>query len=168
MQNEMLLALINQKTVGITVVLQGQKVVTYLKALQHCNNSGFHAYISTEEEVWSYLNLRDQYVIAAKEERSMVFHLTSQFLDTIWYVNSYFEGNFWKGRTQLIVVRLHVERVIIGYEQWMFALCIRHVLPVDRTDPLTLKDSIKALGFWPIHQIFFVGPYNPAHTSLLP
>lgn len=68
MQNEMLLALLNQKTrVGITVTLQGQNVVTCLKALQPCNNKGFHAYVRTEEEVWSCLNLRDQYFTAAKE-----------------------------------------------------------------------------------------------------
>lgn len=50
----------------------------------------------------------------------MAFHLTSQFLNAIWYNNSYFDGNFRTGRTQLAVVRLHVEsddRAITGYEQ---------------------------------------------------
>lgn len=64
MQNETLHCLIKKH--GITVILQGQNVVICLKALQPCNNV-FHAYIRTEGEVWSYLNLRDQYFTAAKE-----------------------------------------------------------------------------------------------------
>lgn len=49
----------------------------------------------------------------------MTFHLTRQFLNEIWYNNSYLEGNFWKGRKQLIVVRFHVEsddRAVTGYD----------------------------------------------------
>lgn len=52
MQNKVLLAMLNQKThIGLPVTLQGQNIVTCLKALQPCNNSGFHAYVRTEEEV---------------------------------------------------------------------------------------------------------------------
>lgn len=65
MQNETLHYLI-KKNVSTTVILQVQNVVICLKALQLCNNNVFHAYIRTEGEVWSYLNLRDQYFTAAK------------------------------------------------------------------------------------------------------
>lgn len=53
----------------------------------------------------------------------MAFHITSKFLfgliKGVWYINSYFEGDFQKGRTQLRVA-LDMESgdtAITGYEQ---------------------------------------------------
>lgn len=54
----------------------------------------------------------------------MAFYTTSKFLfgliKGVGYINSYFEGDFQKGRTQLIVAALHMESgdtAITGYEQ---------------------------------------------------
>lgn len=71
MQNKMLFTLLNLKThIGITVILQEQNIITYLKDLQPWNNSCFHIYVRIEEEVWSYPVLRDQYFTAIKEVNS--------------------------------------------------------------------------------------------------
>lgn len=68
MQNKMPFMLLNQKThIGITVILQEQNRITYLKDLQPWNNSCFRAYVRIEEEVWSYPILRDPFFTAVKE-----------------------------------------------------------------------------------------------------
>lgn len=99
MQYEMLLSFLAGKThIGINVVLQGQNIVTYFKALQPWNNSDFPAHFGTKEEVWTCLNLKDQYFTTFKEERNMAFYITSKFLfgliKGVGYINSYFEGDF--------------------------------------------------------------------------
>lgn len=132
--------MLTRKTyVGITVILQEQNIVIYFKALQPRNNSDFHTHIRTEEEARAYLSLRDQYLTTFNADRNMAFHINKQIPFWLNKRNTtYSEGDFWKYRTQLIVVLLHVESVTEQLQDMTVNICTVHS-PCVSSSPADFK-----------------------------